>query len=92
MAAEVLPHLVDPEEALDDRRARLRLVADRVAPMALARERTLPVLPALENLLPAGALRRGSVVSVDGMGATSLALALAAVVAGLGGRFGIRRR
>lgn len=78
MAAEVLPHLVDPEEALDDRRARLRLVADRVAPMALARERTLPVLPALENLLPAGALRRGSVVSVDGMGATSLALALAA--------------
>ncbi len=78
MAAEVLPHLVDPEEALDDRRARLRLVADRVAPMALARERTLPVLSALESLLPGGALQRGSVVSVTGMGATSLALALAA--------------
>ncbi len=78
MAAESLPHLVDPEEALDDRRARLRLVADRVAPMALARERTLPVLPELAPLLPDGALRRGSVVGVGGMGATALALALAA--------------
>jgi len=78
-AAESLPHLVDPDEALDDRRARLRLVADRVAPMAFARERTLPVLPELADLLPGGALRRGTVVGVGGMGgATALALALAA--------------
>ncbi len=78
-AAESLPHIIDPAEALDDRKARLRLVADRVAPMALARERTLPVLPELVDLLPGGALRRGSVVGVNGMGgATSLALALAA--------------
>lgn len=56
----------------------LRLVADRVAPLALARERTMPLLPALTSLFPEGGLRRGSVVAVDGIGATSLALAVAA--------------
>ena len=60
------------------RRDRLRLVADRAAPLALARERTLPLLSAVADLFPDGALRRGSVVGVDGVGATSLALAVAA--------------
>ncbi len=65
-------------ELVDDPRARLRLVADRVAPLALARERTLAVLSPLVPLFPEGGLRRGSVVAVDGDGATALALAVAA--------------
>ncbi|MEZ5245215.1 MAG: hypothetical protein R2707_08980 [Acidimicrobiales bacterium] len=56
----------------------LRLVANQVAPLALARERTLPLLPALTSLFPEGGLRRGSIVAVGGVGATSLALAVAA--------------
>lgn len=76
VAAEYAPSLDDP--ALDDPRARLRLVADRAKPLALARERTLPLLPAVTDLFPGGALRRGSVVGVGGVGATSLALAVAA--------------
>lgn len=56
----------------------LRLVADRVAPLALARERTMPLLPALTSLFPDGGLRRGAIVAVGGVGATSLALAVAA--------------
>ena len=60
------------------RRAGLRLVGDRVAPMALARERTLPVLGPLAPLFPEGSLSRGSVVGIHGVGATALALAVAA--------------
>ncbi len=48
-----------------------------MAPTTLAREQRLDVIDALEPLLPMG-LRRGSTVSVDGVGATSLALATAA--------------
>ncbi len=62
----------------EDRRARLQLVADRVAPLALARERTLPLLDPVAGLFPGGALRRGTVVAMEGVGATSLALAVAA--------------
>lgn len=62
----------------DPRHAALRLVADRVAPLALAREHTLPVHAALASLFPDGGLRRGSVVSVDGVGAATLALSVAA--------------
>lgn len=81
MAAAEHALLVDdpvnnPEK--EDKHASLRLVADRVAPLALARERTLPVHAALTSLFPEGGLRRGSVVSVDGVGATALALAVAA--------------
>jgi hypothetical protein len=60
-------------------------LAERAQPVAMAGERLLPVLPALRPLLPAGALRRGSVVTVAGAGsgaagaaATSLALSLLA--------------
>lgn len=76
-AAELLPSVVDPDEAIAERRARLQLVGDRVAPMALARERTLPLLDELAGLFPEG-LRRGSTVSVVGSGSTALALAVAA--------------
>ncbi|WP_208028415.1 hypothetical protein [Rhabdothermincola sediminis] len=58
--------------------ARLASLADRVRPVVLAREQTLPVLPALAGLLPDGALPRGTVVSVGGEAATTLALSLAA--------------
>jgi hypothetical protein len=56
----------------------LRQVAERVAPVTLAQERTLPLHRALQPLLPDGVLARGSVVGVQGVGATSLALGLAA--------------
>ena len=75
MASPVsLPSVVDPDEAIADRRVRLQLVSDRVAPMALARERTLPLLAELIDLFPEG-LRRGSTVSVVGSGSTALAVA-----------------
>jgi len=56
--------------------ARLRDLAQAVRPTTLAAERRLPVADALQPLLPLGALQRGTVVAVDGVGATSLALAL----------------
>jgi hypothetical protein len=72
-------HVFDTREmAAAERVTDLRLVADKVAPLALARERTMPLLPALTSLFPEGGLRRGSMVAVGGVGATSLALAVAA--------------
>ena len=65
-------------ESQVDRRARLRLVADRVAPLALAHQRTLPLLPAVSELFVGGSLQRGLTVAVNGIGATSMALVLAA--------------
>ena len=65
-------------ESQVDRRARLRLVADRVAPLALAHQRTLPLLPAVSELFVGGSLQRGTTVEVNGIGATSLSLVLAA--------------
>ena len=60
------------------RRAQLELVADRVSPLTLAREQNLPVHDSLTSLFPDGALRRGTIVGVSGVGATSLALAVVA--------------
>jgi hypothetical protein len=57
-------------------------LVERVQPLAMAGERLLPVLPPLEPLLPAGGLRRGSVVAVAG--STSLALALLAAASAQG--------
>ena len=51
-------------------------IALRTRPVALAGEARLPVVPPLEPLLPHGALRLGSTVTVHG--STSLALALCA--------------
>jgi hypothetical protein len=60
------------------RRAALARVADRARPVTLAREQRLPVLDPLAPLLPDGGLRRGAVVGVEGVGATSLLLSLLA--------------
>jgi hypothetical protein len=56
--------------------APLSELVERAQPVAMAGERLLPVLPPLAPLLPAGGLRRGSVVTVRG--STSLALGLLA--------------
>jgi hypothetical protein len=63
---------------LPDAVSQLRQIVDHVRPTVLAREQVLPVLPALRALLPGGALQRGTVVSVQGEAATSLALTLLA--------------
>ena len=65
-------------ESQVDHRDRLRLVADRVAPLALAHQRTLPLLPAVSELFVGGSLQRGITVAVNGIGATSMSLVLAA--------------
>jgi hypothetical protein len=68
-------------------RARLQEVAGRAQPLTLARERSLPVAEPLGELLPGGGLRRGTVVSVEGTGAsgaTSHAWTLAAAATDAG--------
>lgn len=70
--------VANAELSIDERRSRLRVVADQVAPMALAQERTLPILDVLGGLFPDSGLRRGSVVNIGGVGATALALAVVA--------------
>ncbi|MEM9711328.1 MAG: hypothetical protein AAGA17_03835 [Actinomycetota bacterium] len=56
----------------------LRQLAAEVAPVTLAAEQILPLPTPLDDLVPEGGLRRGWVVAVDGVAATSLTLALAA--------------
>lgn len=74
----------DPQRRPPDRRPSRRPPADlddtalRAAPTTMARERTLPVVDGLAALIPGGALQRGWVVGVGGVGATSTALALSA--------------
>ncbi len=51
---------------------------ERVRPRALAREQVLPVAHLFVDLLPGGALRRGTALSVQGDAAVSLALRLVA--------------
>src|SRR5215207_5147205 len=57
--------------------AALERAASLSRPVSLAGEHTLAVLPALAPLLPEEGLRRGSMLAVEGSGATSLAVALA---------------
>lgn len=64
-----------------DRVAAALSLSDRVRPVSLASERVLEVSGPLASVLPGGALQRGITVGVGGA-ATSLALALAASVAG----------
>jgi hypothetical protein len=59
-------------------RTALAAATHRARPVTLAEAQTVEVLGALAPLLPGGALRRGSVLGVRGVAATSLALALAA--------------
>jgi hypothetical protein len=61
-----------------DQRSTLRRLSELIRPVTLAAERGLPVVESLAALLPDGALARGSVVRVAGVGSTSLALALIA--------------
>jgi hypothetical protein len=72
-----------------DERSREHLddAARRARPVVLAGERVLAVPGSLGALLPDGAVRRGSVVAVEGVpgtGATSVALQLAAAATGAG--------
>ena len=60
--------------SLDD----LDTLATRVRPVALPGEECLPVPAPLQSLLPHGALRRGSTVTVHGSTALALALVAAA--------------
>jgi len=65
----------------------LAALAERTRPVAASRTRLLPVAPALADLLPDGALRRGSTLTVGGPGddgALSTALALVAAASGTG--------
>src|SRR3954466_12656202 len=63
----------------------LATAAQYARPVSSAHEQVLPVLPALASLFPGGALRRGSLVAVDGGPAvTSLALALLAEASAAG--------
>jgi hypothetical protein len=57
---------------------------NRVRPVTLTDEQRLPALPALGAVLPGGGLRRGTVVALDGPGATSLLWALLAPPTGTG--------
>lgn len=50
-------------------------LAQLIKPVTLAGDARLPVPPAFDGLIPGGGLRRGSILSVDGPAATSLALA-----------------
>ncbi len=61
-----------------DQRSTLRRLSELIRPLTLAADRRLPVAESLAALLPDGALERGSVLQVTGVGATSLALALVA--------------
>jgi len=68
-------------------REHLDKVARGARPVVLAGERVLPLTGALGELLPGSGLRRGSVVTVDGMlgaGVTSLAFQLAAAATSIG--------
>jgi 4-amino-4-deoxy-L-arabinose transferase-like glycosyltransferase len=56
----------------------LEVLGRRVTPSSLAEEHLLPLTPPLARLTPRGGLQRGSVVAVQGPGATALALGLVA--------------
>lgn len=59
----------------------LRELAGKVAPVVLAGDQVIPVDESVQRLLPGGALRRGTVVSVEGQpgtGSTSLLFRLVA--------------
>jgi hypothetical protein len=67
--------------------AALAALAERTRPVAASRTRLLPVAPPLAGLLPDGALRRGTTLTVGGSGddgALSVALALVAAASATG--------
>ena len=64
----------NPDANPDERRAVLAALAERVRPVSLAVDRTLPVAGPLGAVL--AGLGRGTVVALNGSGATSMALGL----------------
>ncbi|MDQ1462976.1 MAG: hypothetical protein QOI08_4460 [Actinomycetota bacterium] len=68
-------------------RAQLRAAATRAAPAVLAGDRLLAVPGLIGELLPAGGIRRGSTVALDGppgAGSTTVAFLLAAATTSVG--------
>ena len=59
-------------------------VGARARPLVLARERSVPLAGELTDLVPGGALTRGTVLGVEGCGATSVGFELAAAMSALG--------
>ncbi len=65
-------------------REHLDEVGVRARPLVLARDRSVPLAGALADLVPGAALTRGTVLGVEGCGATSVGFELAAAVSTLG--------
>ena len=81
---ETLPSLPRRDEQA---RAQLRAAATIAAPAVLAGDRLLAVAGPLGRLLPAGGIRRGGTVALDGppgAGSTTVALLLAAATTSVG--------
>lgn len=68
-----------PDGEVSDRRAVARALAERIRPLVPAGDRRLEVDGPLAPLVDGG-VGRGSTVTIEGIGATSLALALAAAL------------
>jgi hypothetical protein len=91
MVAQVAPvpslHRRDEPSRDDAARARLRAAASQAAPAVLAGDRLLAVPGPIGRLLPAGGLRRGSTIALDGppgAGSTTVAFLLAAATTSAG--------
>jgi len=93
VATPISPNLVPAlrSDALPRRdeqaRAQLRAAATRAAPAVLAGDRLLVVAGPIGQLLPAGGIRRGSTVALDGppgTGSTTVAFLLAAATTSVG--------
>jgi hypothetical protein len=81
MALASLPSLPRRDDAA---RGRLDEVGRRARPLVLARDRSVPLAGDLAGLVPGGALTRGTVLGVEGSGATSVGFELAAAVSAVG--------
>jgi hypothetical protein len=68
----------------DVARGHLDEVGSRSRPVVLARDRSVPLAGELTGLVPGGALTRGTVLGVEGSGATSVGFELAAAVSAAG--------
>jgi len=86
VAAALLPPTALPRRD-EEARARLRAAATRAAPAVLAGTRLLAVGGPIGTILPAGGLRRGSTVALDGppgAGSTTVAFTFAAAATSAG--------
>src|SRR5256885_9990125 len=84
MSAAALPTLPRRDH---EARTRLHAAAARAAPTVLARDRLLVVGGPVGEFLPAGGIRRGSTVALDGppgAGSTTVAFLLAAATTSVG--------